>query len=190
MAFKQWQDAKNTKQIPWAEQYVKEHPGCYGTLADVRYVKLKLKGVVVETDSFAVWIYRSKSLHDYLVQFIEQWYAAKQASPILQIMLTAEEPYWTIGVDDERTGGWSKGREENYWHQHYSSVEDNPSASSNPLPLPSSPSSVQEQARASQSTPSIEELVDLPSDLPLEASANGMKPAKGRNTRKGDQDAL
>ena len=102
----------------------------------------------------------------------------------MQLMLTAQEPHWVIGVDEERQGGWGKGTEGTYWHQHYMSAEDNPNCTSNPLPLPPTPE--RELTDALTPTPDMRDLMPVKTtpDLPPEASLNGVSTPQGRKTRK------
>lgn len=187
MAFKQWSTGTSTDLVPWAKEYVLENQSDVGRTDDVIDVKIRPKGLILETRFYAGWVFKSKTLHAFVLEFIEQWYKSKSGSPIMQLMLTSVDPHWVIGVDDERQGGWGKGTEGTYWHQHYLSAEDNPQYRTNPLPLPTTDPTPERVLSEHQTpVPDIRDLMPVQKapDLPPEASLNGSSPPERRNTRK------
>lgn len=188
MAFQQWHTGSDTELPPWASDYVKECPEDIGRTYDVRDVKMRPKGLIIETNVFAAWVFKSKTLHGFVLEFIEKWYKAKGGSPIMQLMLTNSEPYWVIGVDDERKGGWGKGADQPYWHQHYMSAEDNPDWGTNPLPLPPTlprvPTGTNGQSATEDSLRSAEDYPTMRADWRTGEPVTPVDPLKQTKTRK------
>lgn len=187
MAFKAFDQNKDTKEfLPWADKYLKENPLRVGDTWDVIEVKTLPKGMVLECDDWAVWLFKSKALHQYVLDFIGAWYKSNKPAPVLQLMLTKNEPFFTIGADDERQACWCQGEESKYWHQSYWKVQDNPKQESNPLPLPTdSPRSLPHEASNAHLPADAKTLLaETSSERPLEASTNGTTPSKRRKTSK------
>lgn len=139
MAFKLMPGSSiNAEKLPWAEKYREQYPKHTSQTWDVRDVKQTDKGLIIECEDWAAWIWSSKDLCKHVLEFVKLWYAAKKPAPVLQLMLTEGKPYYAVGVDDERQARWGMTTQ-SHWHQSYNRVGDNPEASSNPLPLPSSP---------------------------------------------------
>lgn len=178
MAFKLMPGSSvNTERLPWAEKYRESHPKHVGQTWDVRDIKQTDKGLILECEDWAAWIWSSKELCKHVLDFVKAWHTSKKASPVLQLMLTEGKPYYAVGVDDERKARWGMTTT-SHWHQSYDKVSDNPGASSNPLPLP--PSLEHHELAVDDNenlSPTATELTS--SDLPLE-SPGRHRNGKGR----------
>lgn len=168
MAFKLMPGSSiNAEKLPWAEKYREQYPKHVSQTWDVRDVKQTDKGLILECEDWAAWVWSSKDLCRHVLEFVKLWYAAKKPAPVLQLMLTEGKPYYAVGVDDERQARWGMTTQ-SHWHQSYNTVGDNPEASSNPLPLPSSPNgsgiAVSDNSEQELMPPS-----EMSPDLPLEA---------------------
>ena len=191
MAFKEWSTASSDELTPWADKYVLANPHMIGTVHDVVDVKIKQKGLVLECREVAGWVFKSKTLHLFILQFIEQWHKAKGGAPVLQLKLTDAEPNWIIGVEEERRACWGKATDATYWHQGYMTSDDNPALSANPLPLPpAAPTPTSEVARMTDALPDMHDLLPLQMspDLPLNGSLSGVEGVSGRKSRKTNQE--
>lgn len=107
MAFKVTAKPKgSSNELPWANEYVESSPEGIGNIWDVVCIKLKPKGLILETDSWAGWLFKSTDEYKQLVIYLEHWYESKQSHPTMQLQLTEEQPFFYIGEDDERTTEW------------------------------------------------------------------------------------
>lgn len=187
MAFKEWSTIATDELTPFADKYVPANPHMVGTVHDVVDVKIKPKGLILECRDVAAWVWKSKTLHLFVLQFIEQWYKAGGGAPVLQIKLTNTDPNWVIGVEEERRACWGKATDQTYWHQGYMTSDDNPALSTNPLPLPpSTPTPPSEDAHALPAQPDLRDLipVQMAPDLPPGEPGTGLNGVSGRKTRK------
>lgn len=141
MGFVQWEQGSSSKDyVPWANEYVNTHPENIGNVYDVKHITLSGKGLIVETELFSAWIFKSKPMYGFLIQFASAWCTSKKESPVLQLKLVEEDPYWVIGNDDSRLARWEKFANNKGFSQWYPRQEDEPSYAYNPLPLPTSES--------------------------------------------------
>lgn len=186
MAFKAFQIAMHSDDtaLPWTEEYISTNPDCIGNAYDVKSVRLTQKGMMIATDVAKAFIYKSHQTYSHVTEFLDGWGGKKIPSPLLQVKLTTSRPFVILGVDDARNGIWSP-RDGDSWRQAYATVSDNPSATSNPLPLPpSSGSHVPSNAPAGEiEVPAVATPTQTSQDLPLEEPGRHLNGAKGRNTR-------
>lgn len=122
--------------LPWANDYLESNPKQLGKVWDVTTIKPSKKGLILETNEFAAFVYKSKVLHDYLLEFCSAWHKCKQATGVLQVQLTQTLPFVIVGIEQERNAYWGSTEQGGYY-QSYAKVADNPSFGGNPLPLPS-----------------------------------------------------
>lgn len=187
MTFKSFDIDNNDEQsLPWTQDYVENNSHRVGDTLDVTTIKLSNKGMVIITSVTKGFVYKSNKTYDHLLEFVEGWSGRKLKSPILQIKLTNIRPFMTLGVDDERYGYWSLPTN-NTWTQCYATAKDNPTLSTNPLPLPTPPSNSVPTDDINTHAPvqsTNDFLLQTSQDLPLEASASRPNSVKGRNTRR------
>lgn len=122
--------------LPWANDYLESNPKQLGTTHDVREIKPTKKGLIISTESFAAFIYKSKQMHDYLLEFCKAWVGTKQPVAVLQVQLSDTLPFVIVGIEPDRSAYWGSTEQGGYW-QTYKTVHDNPNYARNPLPLPS-----------------------------------------------------
>lgn len=183
MAFRAFDNSTvQTEFVPWANEYVEKNPKQVGKCWDVRSIKLTDKGMILETEDWAGWYFKSDKNYKFLLEFVGQWFLSKKPSPILQLALQKSKPYFLAGVDDERQGYWGKSNKEQFT-QSYATVSDNPEVELNPLPLPPSPNSVPTEERTS----AVSELDGITQELSpymaLGEPARSVKPSKRTKAR-------
>lgn len=186
MAFKAFDDSKNDddNSLPWTEEYVKTNPNDIGEVYDVMTVRLTQKGMMIATGVSKAFIYKSQKTYDHVVEFVEAWSGKKTPSPILQAKLTTSRPFVLLGVDDVRSGMWSV-RTNDSWRQGYATPADNPSVTTNPLPLPTGcGDSVLSDDSAQDVGDAMGLVTQTSQDLPLEKPGSLVNGVKGRNTRR------
>lgn len=185
MTFKSFDTNNNDEQsLPWTQEYVDQHPQHVGQTLDVTSVKLSDKGMVITTPVTRGFLYKSSVTYSHVLEFVEAWSGKKLKSPLLQIQLTGIRPFMVLGVDDDRHGVWSVNTN-NTWTQGYATTKDNPTLSTNPLPLPTPPSVSVPTDVINTHTPVQDASAYLPQtsqEMPLEASASSLNSVKGRNT--------
>lgn len=192
MTFRQFDSDNNDEQsLPWTQEYVEKNKNCVGDTLDITSIKLSDKGVVITTPVTKGFIYKSNMTYSHVVEFVEAWSGRKLKSPLLQLRLTDIRPFMVLGIDDERFGYWST-KTNNTWTQSYATTKDNPTTTTNPLPLPTghvnttsppSDSVLTDDINTHAPTQSATDLLPQTSqEMPLEASGSRLNGAKGRNT--------
>lgn len=107
MAFKVTSKPKSSSsQLPWANEYIESNSTDIGNVWDVICVKLKPSGLILETDNWASWLFKSTDEYKELVIYLKDWVESKESNPVLQLQLTEDKPFFYIGEDDERTTEW------------------------------------------------------------------------------------
>ena len=171
--------------LPWTEEYISTNVDAIGTIHDVRTLRTTDKGLMISTSASKAFIYKSHGAYDHVIEFVNAWSGKKAPSPLLQVELTSTRPFINLGVDDVRMGIWGE-KKDSSWRQAYATVNDNPTYTTNPLPLPPSPGVV---CPSEDSTHTWKDATAIPmqtsQELPLEEAARQVNGSKGRNTRRG-----
>lgn len=103
MAFKPLPGSEsNSTELDWANEVVQKNPDLLGRVWDVTKIKLRPKGLIVECNDYAGWFFKSSEEYKSLVIYLERWCESKQNSPVLQMQLVKDKPYFRLGEDDER----------------------------------------------------------------------------------------
>lgn len=134
-------------------------------------------------------LYKSKTLHDYLLQFCKAWYEAKEQTGVLQVQLTQTLPFVIVGIEQERSAYWGSTEQGSYY-QSYARVADNPNFASNPLPLPSPSTAVTTSGASVTSTTTPPPEPSNATEMPLDASASPLNGKKHTKNLKGDLTSL
>lgn len=146
MAFKAFNSSNSRKeQLPWANELVLSNAELVGKIWDVTCIKLKQKGLIVECTSFAGWFFKSSEQYKFLVTYLESWVESKQKSPVLQMQLVKQEPFFVLGEDDEKYTMVPWVLEEN--GVFYQTVAKSERTKALNLSLPTVPSSSELRAR-------------------------------------------
>lgn len=135
-------DKPQSNDLPWLSDYVETADNYQETAFIVRKVALTPKGLLLETDYFKAFVFKSSVQHTHLLEALEVWTEDLAPQFVLVLVIGDNPRNFKLGVDDaELNEGWKKTGKVYFQNFPQEKEGSDKSTQSNPLLLKSPPNS-------------------------------------------------
>lgn len=96
-------------ELPWLTEYIQLQPKCVGKTFQVNVVAFSQKGVMLTTNNFKGFLYRSNPYYDFLIEALELW--VTQNLPVAALVVLVDPTQrckFQLGIEDELESSWDK----------------------------------------------------------------------------------
>lgn len=96
-------------ELPWLNAYIELQPKCIGMTFQVNVVGFSPKGVLITTNNFKAFLYRSNPYYDFLQEALEVWTDDKL--PVMALVVLVDpntKAKFQLGIEDQLESSWDK----------------------------------------------------------------------------------
>lgn len=99
-------------ELPWLSHFVEANPEVNGMMFQVQVVAFSQKGVMVTTEHFKAFLYRSNPYYDFLFEAVTTW--TTNNIPVCALVLLVDKSQkskFQLGIEDSLESHWVKKSE-------------------------------------------------------------------------------
>ena len=96
-------------ELPWLNEYIQLQPKAIGKTFQVNVVAFSQKGVMLTTNNFKAFLYRSNPYYDFLMEALEVWTTDKlPVMALVALVDTNQKCKFQLGIEDQLESSWDK----------------------------------------------------------------------------------
>lgn len=124
IAFFEQNDSASSSRLPFVEDYVEKHDPPYKLLEVISIRRTRKRtGYMLDCADYCVFLFEGSNMLQHLLEALNQWVETKQGYQLF-VQASATDPYYLLGVDEDKPATWILTQGKYSWLQGIGSGSD------------------------------------------------------------------